>query len=147
MSEKFRSCWGTVGLIMRLTALFCLAAGLSFAAAPDGQSIALRCGRLLDVPSGSMIDRAVILISGGKITGVGAGLAIPSGAQAIELPDATCLPGLIDAHVHLTSDPMKSGYQSLGISIPRATVTGVRNARVTLLAGFTSVRNVGAAGY
>ncbi len=132
---------------MRFTALFCLAAGMSFAAAPESQPLALRCGRLLDVHSGSMIDRAVILIAGGKITGVGAGLAIPSGAQVIDLPDATCLPGLIDAHVHLTSDPMKSGYQSLGISIPRATVTGVRNARVTLLAGFTSVRNVGAEGY
>lgn len=138
---------GTVGLIMRFTALFWLTAALSFAAAPDSPPVALRCGHFLDVSSGSMIDRAVILTAGGKITGVGAGLAIPPGAQVIDLPNATCLPGLIDAHVHLTSDPMKSGYQSLGISIPRATVTGVRNARVTLLAGFTSVRNVGASGY
>jgi len=130
---------------MRFTALVCLTAALSFAA--DVSPVALRCGRLLDVPSGTMIDRAVILIAGGKITGAGAGLAIPSGAQIIDLPDATCLPGLIDVHVHLTSDPMKSGYQSLGISVPRSTVTGVRNARTTLFAGFTSVRNVGAAGY
>jgi imidazolonepropionase-like amidohydrolase len=129
------------------TALFCLTAGLSLAAAPDGSPVALRCGRLLDVQSGNLIDNAVILTAGGRITAAGPGLAIPSGAQVIQLPEATCLPGLIDVHVHLTGDPTKHGYQALGISVPRATVTGVRNARLTLVAGFTTVRNVGAEGY
>src|SRR5258708_3680120 len=100
-----------------LSALLCLAPGLGLAA-----PIALRCGHLLDVRSGNLVDNAVILTDGGRITGVGAGLAIPSGAQIIQLPDATCLPGLIDVHVHLTSDPTKHGYLSLGISVPRATV-------------------------
>jgi imidazolonepropionase-like amidohydrolase len=129
------------------TALFCLTAGLSLAAAPDGSSVALRCGRLLDVQSGNLIDNAVILTAGGRITAAGPGLAIPSGAQVIQLPEATCLPGLIDVHVHLTGDPTKHGYQALGISVPRSTVTGVKNARQTLVAGFTTVRNVGAEGY
>ena len=132
---------------MRIIVLLCLAAGGSFAAVPEGSPVALRCGRLLDVASGNLIDKAVILTAGGKIEGVGPGLAIPSGAQIIELPEATCLPGLIDVHVHLTADPAKHGYQQLGISVPRSTVTGVKSARLTLLAGFTTVRNVGADGY
>ena len=132
---------------MRITIVLCLAAGLGCAAAPDGSPVALRCGRLLDVASGNLIDNAVILTAGGKIEGVGPGLAIPSGAQIIELPEATCLPGLIDVHVHLTGDATKHGYQALGISVPRSTVTGVKSARLTLLAGFTTVRNVGADGY
>jgi imidazolonepropionase-like amidohydrolase len=81
------------------------------------------------------------------VTAVGAGLAIPPGAQVVQLPEATCLPGLIDVHVHLTMNPTDAGYEGLGISVPRSTVTGVRNARQTLLAGFTTVRNVGADGY
>ena len=68
----------------------------------------------------------------------------PADATVIDLPVATCLPGLIDVHVHLTSDASTFGYPTLGISVPRSTVTGVKNARLTLLAGFTTVRNVGA---
>src|SRR5438552_1630078 len=126
---------------MRIAALLCLAVGLSPAATPNESPVALRCGRLLDVQSGNLIENAVILTVGGP------DLAIPSGAQIIQLPEATCLPGLIDVHVHLTGDPTKHGYQTLGISVPRATVTGVKSARQTLVAGFTTVRNVGADGY
>ena len=134
--------------LMRIPAtLLCLAYSVHLAAAADTSTIALRCGKLLDVQSGNLMDRAVILVAGGKIQDAGPGLRIPSGAQLIDLPDATCLPGLIDVHVHLTGDPTKHGYQSLGISVPRSTVTGVKSARLTLQAGFTTVRNVGADGY
>jgi imidazolonepropionase-like amidohydrolase len=57
------------------------------------------------------------------------------------------LPGLIDGHTHLTGDPRNIGYQSLGLSVPREALIGARNARLTLQAGFTTVRNVGASGY
>jgi len=133
--------------VKTIATFLCLATGLCLAATPDAPPIALRCGRLLDVPSGNLIENAVVLTAGGKITGVGAALAIPSGVQVVELPDATCLPGLLDVHVHLTGDATKHGYETLGISVPRSTVTGVKNARQTLMAGFTTVRNVGADGY
>jgi imidazolonepropionase-like amidohydrolase len=99
------------------------------------------------VQSGNLIENAVILTSAGRITNLGPGLTVPAGTQLIQLPQATCLPGLIDVHVHLTGDPFKHGYETLGISVPRATVTGVKSARLTLLAGFTTVRNVGADAY
>jgi imidazolonepropionase-like amidohydrolase len=102
------------------------------------------CGRLLDVGKGVYINNALIAIRGGKIASV---TANHSTAGAVNLSTATCLPGLIDVHVHLTSDPRNTGYKSLGISVPRAALTGARNARTTLLAGFTTVRNVSAKEY
>ncbi len=106
--------------------------------------IVVHCGKLLDPVQGAYTTGADITIRDGKVVAEAAGSG--SGA-AFNLADATCLPGLIDVHVHLTSDPRNSGYKSLGISVPRATLTGARNARATLLAGFTTVRNVGAEGY
>src|SRR5581483_2460633 len=67
-------------------------------------------------------------------------------AVRIELPNATILPGLIDAHTHITMDP-NFGYETLGISVPREALIGAKNARATLLAGFTTVRNVGAGNF
>lgn len=107
---------------------------------------AIQCAQLLDVRNSRIVANAVILVDQERITAAGANVAIPAGAQTIRVP-GTCLPGLIDAHDHLTSDPAAAGYQRLGWSVARQTVAGVKNARLTLLAGFTTVRNVGAAGY
>ena len=108
---------------------------------------ALRCGALLDVRSGEIVSGAVVLVSNGVIVRAGNGVAVPAGYKVVDLGKATCLPGLIDVHDHLTADPEYAGYQGLGVSVPRSTVTGVKNARKTLIAGFTTVRNVAAAGY
>ena len=116
--------------------------------AKPGQTVIVRAGRLFDPVAGRMQDQPVIVIVGNKITVVSNGkIPFISGATLIDLGDATLLPGFIDVHTHLTSDAGGGGYEGLGISAPRAALIGAKNARLTLLAGFTTVRNVGAEGY
>ena len=106
----------------------------------------IHAGHLLDVKTGKTLDNVFVVIKGDRIASVSAGGAAPKGGTVIELPNATLLPGLIDAHTHLTFDP-NFGYQELGVSIAKEALVGAKNARVTLEAGFTTVRNVGARGY
>ena len=117
--------------------------------APSTHRVVVRAGHILDVKTGNMLSGQAIVIEGDKIVSVGpaADARLGPGSQTIDLPNATVLPGLIDAHTHLTFDPANLGYEGLGISYPREALIGARNARVTLQAGFTTVRNVGAGGY
>jgi imidazolonepropionase-like amidohydrolase len=112
------------------------------------RSIVLHAGHALDVKTGKLLADQTFVIEDGKIVSAGASAETkaPADALRIDLPNATVLPGLIDAHTHLTMDP-KFGYEELGISVPRETLTGAKNARLTLQAGFTTVRNVGASGF
>jgi imidazolonepropionase-like amidohydrolase len=107
--------------------------------------IALHAGHVLDVKSGKMLSDQVLMIEDGKIgsSGPSANATVPADAVRIDLPNATVLPGFIDAHTHLTMDP-RFGYETLALSTSRQALIGAKNARLTLLAGFTSVRNVGA---
>src|SRR5579859_713694 len=107
----------------------------------------VRCGKLVDVRAGRLLENQLVSFDAdGTITSVApAGSSLPAGT--IDLARATCLPGLIDVHTHLTSDPTDNGYAGLGISIPRSAVTGAKNARLTLFAGFTTDLNVGAPGF
>ncbi|GBC81354.1 Imidazolonepropionase [bacterium HR10] len=107
--------------------------------------IALKAGRLVDVRSGQVMENVVILVRGERIEAVGRDVATPADAEVIDLSRHTVLPGLMDMHTHLTGDP------SYGYSDHRlhewpgyAALIGAKNARRTLLAGFTTVRNVGA---
>jgi imidazolonepropionase-like amidohydrolase len=121
------------------------------AQAPVKETIVLKAGRLIDVRNGRVLTDQAILIEGDRIVEVGPAATIaghtPAGARVIDLGGATLLPGLIDCHTHLTGDPGHLGYQSLGISVPRQALYGAKNAKLTLEAGFTTVRNVGASGY
>ena len=116
--------------------------------AQTAQRTILRAGKLLDVRSGKVLTNQAVVIEGDKIASVGPASELKASPsdKVIDLPNATVLPGLIDAHTHLTFDP-HFGYETLAISVPREALTGAHNARLTLEAGFTTVRNVGARGY
>lgn len=109
------------------------------------ETMAIKAGRVLDVETGKVLRDQLIVIEGERITAISpvATTAIPSHAKVIDLSRSTVLPGLIDAHTHLTSNPHQHGYSSLGTSGVRAALYGVRAARDTLNAGFTTVRDVG----
>jgi imidazolonepropionase-like amidohydrolase len=133
-------------------ALICIAlsifssAQIPVATAP--KHIVVRAGRLLDVKTGNVSTNQAIVIDGEKIVSIGptaSAKAVPD-AKVIDLPNATVMPGMIDAHTHITFDP-HFGYETLGISVPREALTGAKNARITLEAGFTTIRNVGASGF
>ena len=135
-------------LLISATVLSALGvAAPSFAA--DAKVTVIRAGKLVDVAAGTVLKDQTIVITGERITSVGpsASATVPAGAQVIDLSAQMVLPGLIDAHTHLTADPYLSGYNSLGVSDVRAALYGVRSARKTLEAGFTTVRNVGAGGF
>jgi len=104
----------------------------------------VRAARLLDVATGKYLDNPQVVVTDGRITAVGkAGDAAPAGAKVIDLPGATLLPGLIDMHVHMGSVAEVGGYNSLQYSDAFWSVVQTRNAKVTLDAGFTTVRAVG----
>src|SRR6185437_14650960 len=128
--------------LLPISVLTCLAFAQEPATAPEPVITAVHAAHLLDVRTGKMLDNVTVTIKGDRIASVAAGGAAPKGAHVIELPNATLLPGLIDAHTHLTFDP-NFGYQELGISIPKEALIGAKNARITLEAGFTTIRNVG----
>ncbi len=108
----------------------------------------LHAGKLFDPESGRLLDHPVVVITGNRIDSVATGnITPPAGAHVIDLGDATLLPGFIDVHTHLTIECGWRRLRSAGVSAPRSALIGAKNARLTLLAGFTTVRNVGADGY
>jgi imidazolonepropionase-like amidohydrolase len=118
------------------------------AAAADAKTVVVTAAHMIDVLAGKRVDDPQVTIVDGRITAVGRkGDAVPTGADRVDLGTRTLLPGLIDMHVHLTSDPTLSGYRTLEFTDNFWTVVGVANARRTLDAGFTTVRNVGSSNY
>jgi imidazolonepropionase-like amidohydrolase len=109
----------------------------------------LRAARLFDGKSNSVVQPGIVVVSGNKIQSVGG--EVPAGATVLDLGDATLLPGFIDAHTHLTMDfnPDYNGARldSLSRTIPEQAIRSTANARVTLMAGFTTVRDVGSSDF
>src|ERR1700730_19253961 len=107
---------------------------------------AVRAGHLFNSVSGNMLTDQVVLIEGERITDVGAAdrVQIPSGAQVIDLSQATVLPGLIDAHTHVFSS-LSAGAR-VNMSKEAWTLMALGNAQTTLRAGFTTVRDLGTHG-
>lgn len=106
-------------------------------------TVVVRAARMLDVRAGRLINDATVVIQGDRITQVGG--PAPAGATVLDLGQATLLPGFIDAHVHLTVE-IRPGFELAPVRETDAdqALHGVANARKTLLAGFTTVRNLGA---
>jgi imidazolonepropionase-like amidohydrolase len=140
----------TPTLFLLALLLTCTSFAQPSAAPATPQKTIIHAGHMLDMKTGKMLDNVTVSIEGDKVTGISSGQKSPAesqaGARVINLPNATLLPGLIDVHTHLTFDP-NFGYQELGVSIPKEALIGAKNARITLEAGFTTVRNVGASGY
>ncbi len=119
--------------------------GISVATA---DTVVVSADRMLDVLTGHVVDHPSITITDGRIVAVASqAAALPAGARHVDLPGMTLLPGLIDMHTHLTSDPRLSGYRGLEFTDNYWTVVGVANAKITLEAGFTTVRNVGSGNF
>jgi len=109
-------------------------------------SLLIKPKQVLDVRTGNIID-ADILVESGVIKKISKNIKTSNEVEVIDLPETTILPGLMDAHVHLTGNTDLKGYEGISESSYLATIYGVKNAKQTLLAGFTTVRNVGAANY
>jgi imidazolonepropionase-like amidohydrolase len=114
----------------------------------QADTVVVTADRMVDVIGGRVVDHPQITITDGRITAVDtAGSASPATARHVALPGVTLLPGLIDMHTHITGDPRYSGYRGLAFTDNFWTVVGVANAKKTLEAGFTTIRNVGADHY
>ena len=114
----------------------------------QAKTVVVTAAHMIDVLAGKRVDNPQVTVTDGRITAVGhKGDALPKDAETIDLGNRTLLPGLIDMHVHLTGDPRFSGYRGLEFTDGFWTVVGVANAKKTLEAGFTTVRNVGADNY
>lgn len=105
--------------------------------APADQVIAIRAGRLFDSRNGTMVNNQIVLVKGDRITDVGPNLAIPAGARVIDLSNATVMPGMIDAHVHVNTG---------GATPTQRALIALANAQTDLEAGFTTVLDMDSRG-
>ena len=137
------------GLVRRptLTALSLVVALAPFQVA--AQNMVIKGATILDVTNGDMVKNHVVIVKGGRIDAVSPARSadIPKGIEVIDLQGHTLLPGLIDMHVHLTSGGGYHGYERLKLTDERRAILGVVHAKQTLMAGFTTVRNVGAGSF
>src|SRR5215471_14298105 len=122
---------------------------LGMAGIASAQNYVLKAARIFDSTTGQIGSPGLIVVANGKVQSVGG--AAPARAEVIELGDATLMPGFIDAHTHLTMefDPDYNGaaLRDLQRTIPEKAIRSTANARKTLMAGFTTVRDVGSSDF
>jgi imidazolonepropionase-like amidohydrolase len=132
-------------LALSVTALIAVPSLLTPATAQSPSSRTLvRAGHLLDVHTGKLLDAQTIVVTGDKITSIAPTASTPanSGDTVVDLGSLTVLPGLIDVHTHITGNAEFDPYKELAATDAKDAINGVVNARTTLMAGFTTIRNV-----
>jgi imidazolonepropionase-like amidohydrolase len=131
-----------------LALLMCVCAGAQSGEKATHRTL-VRAAHLVDVKTGKTLDNQTVVVVGERIESIQptAQVSAQAGDVVVDLGAETILPGLMDAHTHLTMDTNFDPYHELSTSTAREAINGVAFARVTLLAGFTTVRNVGASGY
>ncbi len=131
-----------------LTAVSIAAVAIGSATGAFAKDTYITAAALLNVKDGSVLENPAIVVRDTHIVAIGTAESVnaPEGAERVNLEGMTLVPGLMDMHVHLSGDA-GSFIESMGYSIPRQTVVAVKNAKKTLMAGFTAVRDVGAGGY
>ena len=134
---------------MKFSRLLLGAAAMAASTVAHADPLYVKAGALIDPATGKVSKDVALVIDEGKVIAAGTQRAtkVPKGATVIDLGSETIMPGFIDMHTHLTGDADDGAYESLGYSDERVAITGVKNARLTLLAGFTTVRDVGASSY
>jgi imidazolonepropionase-like amidohydrolase len=140
--KNFRLCAGLALLVASPLAFGLTAYSQQQSPAP----IVLRAARMLDVAAGRVVEPAEVLVEGDRIKAVGATVDHPQGAWVIDLGDATLMPGLIDAHVHLFLHPGDEDLQTVEESVPWRTILAAQAARADLLGGYTAERDMGTEG-
>jgi imidazolonepropionase-like amidohydrolase len=147
MDQSFRT---PVSLLRRASSVLLLSLVASLFATPalraqDGAVTVIRAGALFDGTGETLRQNVSLVVRDGRITEMGANVQVPAGARVVDLSEWTVLPGLIDMHTHITSDPSDGFAGGALRQYPGyAALVGAKNARTTLLAGFTAVRNAGA---
>jgi len=136
---------------MKLAIVLCLAFAASTLASqqPAGKRTLVRAGHLLDVKTGKLLGAQTIVVAGDTIQSIAPTASVPAqpGDTVVDLGGLTVLPGLIDVHTHLTMNPDFDPFREVISTDAKEAINGVVNAKATLLAGITSVRNVGAYGF
>jgi imidazolonepropionase-like amidohydrolase len=138
-------------ILMLLFSVLPWAPGFGQGQKPPEKTYVLKAARLFDGKGNGLAAPGLVVVTGSKIIAVGSSAQIPPGAEVLDFGDATLLPGFIDAHTHLTisySDDYKQAQlDSLRKPVAEQAIHSTVNARVTLLAGFTTVRDVGSSDY
>jgi imidazolonepropionase-like amidohydrolase len=125
-----------------------LVAWASVSAGAAGQATVIRAARLIDGTGSAPMEPAAVVVEGQRITAVGRTAPVPSGARVVDLSDHTLLPGFIDAHTHVTSEgPGPRAVDRMSATGADFSLVGAQNARRMLMAGFTTIRDLGGFDY